>query len=136
MNVRNGTTTVGLLGPHLLNPAVAAALGIGLIGIGLIRFLGGDDDELAEIVGDRSVPSKKRLVDRVSADQQTVPVIQEILPIDEEAVEATVEQPLEEGKATSPASEAEEREKLRQVMSELGKRSAAARARRRLAAQT
>lgn len=136
MNVRNGTTTVGLLGPSLLNPAVAAAVGIGLIGICLINLLGGDDDELAEIVDDRSVPPKKRFVGPIPADQKTLAVVEEIPSNEEETVAKTVEQPLAKSKDSSRALEEEGRERLRQVMSYLGKRSAAARARKRLAAQT
>lgn len=109
----NNTAKLGLLLPAVLNPATAA-VGIGL---GLFWLFREDEDEdeasveLAKIK--RLPPPKQTAVKRL----------------------ATVERDVGEAKASeampAPVPDADQKEIIRSAMSELGKRSAAARAKRK-----
>lgn len=117
------TAKLGFLLPVVLNPATAAAVGIGLGLLWLLR----DDEEEATV---DAVPIKQtKPIQTVGRRLPTAELIEYRLskPSDD------VSQPdvtASEARATAPAptSEADQREMIRKAMSELGKRSAAARA--------
>jgi hypothetical protein len=121
MTTHMNNAKLGLLLPAFLNPAVAAALGIGIIAVGLYRLLPDDDEE--ETVDD--VPSDDPKA-ALPAVRQPVPTV-EVNEVQQVAV------PSNEPLQTVPAAtdEADESEIIRKAMSELGKRSAAARARKK-----
>jgi hypothetical protein len=105
------TTKLGFLLPVLLNPATAAVVGIGLGLLWLLR----DDEEEATVDAapiNRAKPTAR-------TDAQRVPAV-EVLP----------DKIVPEAREAVPAGtlEAAQKEIIRTAMSELGKRSAAARA--------
>jgi hypothetical protein len=105
------TTKLGFLLPVLLNPATAAVVGIGLGLLWLLR----DDEEEATVDAapiNRAKPTAR-------TDAQRVPAV-EVLP----------DKIVPEAREAVPAGtlEAAQKEMIRTAMSELGKRSAAARA--------
>ena len=122
MTTHMNNAKLGLLLPAILNPAVAAALGIGIVAVGLYRLLpDGDEEETVEDVS--SDGPEKAVLDA----RQPVPTadINEV-----QRVEVASKEPLQ----TVPAAtdEADESEIIRKAMSELGKRSAAARAKKKV----
>jgi len=112
---------LGLLLPAILNPAVAAALGIGVLAVGLYRLLP-DSDEDATVEG---VPS--------DCPKVAIPAVRHPVPTVEVNEVQQVDVPSNEPLQTVPVAtdEADQAEMIRKAMSELGKRSAAARARKK-----
>lgn len=102
---------LGLMLPAILNPATTAVVGIGLGLLWLLR----DDEQEATI----DAAPFKRAKPTVSTDAQRVP-----------AVKVLQDKIVPEASAAVPAEtlEAAQKEMIRTAMSELGKRSAAARA--------
>ena len=108
---------LALLVPAVLNPATAAAVGVGLLGVGLLWLLR-DDKEDATV---DAVP--------LNGPETTLLTVVETLP----AVETLpdVEGPETDGVVPATISEADQKEMIRNAMSALGKRSAAARAKKK-----
>ena len=105
---------LGLLLPAILNPAVAAALGIGIVAVGLYRLLP-DDGEDATV---DDVPSVDPKLD--------IPVTKQPVPTVEVNEVKRVNVPSNGALQTDDAAlEADQSEMIRKAMSELGKRSAA-----------
>ena len=121
MTTHMNNAKLGLLLPAILNPAVAAALGIGIVAVGLYRLLPDDDEDATG----EDVPS--------DGSKAALPAVRQPVPtadINEvQRVEVASNEPLQ----TVPAAtdEADESEIIRKAMSELGKRSAAARAKKK-----
>lgn len=120
----NNTAKLGLLLPAILNPATAV---IG-IGFGLLWLLRDDEDETTV----DPEPIKRA--------QPVVRTVVEPLPAVELIAAAPLAEPLETGTVTvetvseptpTAISEVDQSEMIRKAMSELGKRSAAARAMKR-----
>ena len=109
----NNTAKLGLLLPVVLNP-VTAVVGVGF---GLLWLFRDDEDEAAV----EPVPIKR--------PQLTVGTVVEPLPAIELDVDAVV--PVANKAAPAPIPEADQKEMIRNAMSELGKRSAASRARKK-----
>jgi hypothetical protein len=119
------TTGLAFMLPAALNPAVAAAIGIGLVGIGIYRLLGDDDENrepeelpkpspsvastVADLISDNSQPTPTVSLER---NQQDGPQLADLhqQDVDRDDVKKKI---------------------IREAMSELGKRSAAARARKK-----
>ncbi|WP_368344814.1 hypothetical protein [Pelagovum sp. HNIBRBA483] len=131
MSIASNRSGLGLFLPALFNPTVAAAVGLGVIGVGLYRLLADDEDEVA---GDRPTASSEE-TDGCSEERR------EILAAS--VVETHVAREEAEQVGREDASEVsyskdaldQSKELIRQAMSELGKRSAAARARKRVEVQ-
>jgi len=121
MTTHMNNAKLGLLLPAILNPAVAAALGIGIVAVGLYRLLP-DDDEDATV---EEMPSND--------PEMAIPVTKQPVPTVEMNEVQPVHVPSDEPLQTVPVAtyEADESEIIRKAMSELGKRSAAARARKK-----
>lgn len=111
---------LGLLLPAILNPAVAAALGIGIVAVGLYRLLPDDHEE--EAVED--LPSVD-LMSALPAARQPVPTVgvNEVKRVHVPSNGAL--------QTDDAAPKADQSEMIRKAMSELGKRSAAARAKKK-----
>jgi hypothetical protein len=103
---------LGLMLPAILNPATAAVVGIGL---GLLWLLG--DDEQEGTVAD--VPIKL---------PSSAVAVQPVRAVDPRPCESTLEAYDAE---IVPIPEADQKEAIRSTMSELGKRSAIARAKKK-----
>lgn len=122
------TAKLGLLLPAVLNPATVAVVGIGLIAVGLFRLLGDDEEEATVVAVPLNAPKP--------AGAARLPAVEpsEVQPVYEPSNDAmeTVETAPEILK-TPPAaiSKPDQSEMIRKVMSELGKRSAAARAKKK-----
>jgi len=112
--------------PFITNPVVLAVVGIGAIGL----IISGDEEEKAngaETVPDGSEPYDEPLNAKIS----TVP--DAVYP-DWGTVERTVEETVQTAVLTTNEPKTDEelkKEMIRQTMSELGKRSAAARAKKK-----
>ena len=121
MTAHMNNAKLGLLLPAILNPAVAAALGIGIVAVGLYRLLP-DDDEDAIVEG---LPS--------GGLEVAIPVAEPCVPTVEVGEVQQVAVPSIEPLQTAPVAtdEADQSEMIRKAMSELGKRSAAARERKK-----
>lgn len=125
MNINTKTTGLGLLLPAALNPAVAAAIGIGIVGFGIYRLLGDDDEKLEAVVLPEPLPSVASTVAGVISDTSKL--------------ERTVclEQSKQDGAQRADLDQQDvggddvKKKMIREAMSELGKRSAAARARKK-----
>lgn len=121
MTAHMNNAKLGLLLPAIVNPAVAAALGIGIVAVGLYRLLPDDDEEATVDAVLRNDPEMA-----IPVAKQPVPTVE----VDEvQRVDGTSNEPLQ----TVPAAtdKADESEIIRKAMSELGKRSAAARAKKK-----
>jgi hypothetical protein len=105
---------LGLMLPAILNPATAAVVGIGL---GLLWLLRDDEQEAA--VDD--VPIKLPC-------SAVTAVVKPVRAVDPQPCEPTLEAYDAE---IVPISEADQKEAIRSAMSELGKRSAMARAKKK-----
>ena len=105
---------LGLMLPAILNPATAAVVGIGLGLLWLLR-----DDEQEATVDD--VPIKL-------PSSSVTAVMQPVRAVDPRPHEPRLEASDAE---TVPISEADQKEAIRSAMSELGKRSAMARAKKK-----
>ncbi|AGI73761.1 hypothetical protein OA238_c38140 [Octadecabacter arcticus 238] len=105
---------LGLMLPAILNPATAAAVGIGLGLLWLLR-----DDEQEVIVDDLPIKLPNSAV---------TAVMQPVRAVDQRLCEPTLEAYDAE---IVPIPEANQKEAIRSAMSELGKRSAMARAKKK-----
>ncbi|GAA6178584.1 hypothetical protein NBRC116594_00220 [Shimia sp. NS0008-38b] len=117
--------------PFLINPATVGLVAIGAVGWGLFKLLGDDEETNGDegLTLDEQQRSKKHL----EADEA-------VAVYEEACVEESGEPPIDLSSDDSgarptddSANEARQAEIVRQAMSELGKRSAAARARRKAA---
>lgn len=147
MNPNTTKTILSSLLPFMTNPATIALVGAGAVALTVYSMF--SDDEEAQDNGTKTVPNgAKRLPAPLPRRNPTAPTTVR-KPL--EAVEATVSKtaeptvreplPVTVGEASPhepeqgirPNSEDENKEMIRQAMSELGKRSAAARARKKKA---
>ena len=131
-------TILGGLLPLLANPVALAVVGVGAVALTIYSML--PDDDVDKDNGSNTVPNGcEPLPERLDYAPSTVPVtvgepLETVAPTvsstDEEALEKNITnvggQPKDPGEAVSP--EISKKELIRQAMSELGKRSAAARA--------
>lgn len=104
----NEAAKLGLALPALLNPATAAVVGLGL---GLLWLLRDDEDEAT--------------VEPVTIKRRSQPVPAAVKPLPTVELDADESQGVANQAAPAPISEAEQKEIIRNAMSELGKRSAA-----------
>ena len=120
MTAHMNNAKLGLLLPAILNPAVAAALGIGIVAVGLYRLLP-DDDEDATV---KEMPTNDPEM-AIPVTEQPVPTVEvdEVQPDDLPSIPSL--------QADDDILETDQTEMIRNAMSELGKRSAAARARKK-----
>jgi hypothetical protein len=119
------TTGLAFMLPAALNPAVAAAIGIGLVGIGIYRLLGDDDENREPEELPKPSPSVASTVaDSISDNSQSTPTV-------------CLERKQQDGPQLADLHQQEvdrddvKKKIIREAMSELGKRSAAARARKK-----
>lgn len=129
MNINNKTAGLGLLLPAALNPALAAALGVGIIGFGIYRLLG-DDEECQNSGGlpELSPTVASTFDDRDSFGSDGAPTV------------LIAQSPQDDPQVADPEplgvdQDDAKQKMIREAMSELGKRSAAARARKKLQAK-
>lgn len=124
----NNTAKLGLLTPALLNPATAALVGIAAIAVGIYRILP-DDDEEATVEG-AAINRSKEAIPTVEA---ALPAVEggKGAPVSELSNEAQHTAPMALERATTQTPDPDQSEMIRKTMSELGKRSAAARARKK-----
>lgn len=118
--------------PFLMNPATVGLVAIGAVGWGLYKLLG--DDE--EATGDEWL-----ILDKQQKPRELLEAVERVAVHEELCVDESSEPLVELSSGDSGATptddnvdEARQAEIVRQAMSELGKRSAAARARRKAAA--
>ncbi len=130
MNINNKTAGLGLLLPAALSPALAAALGIGIIGFGIYRLLG-DDEECQNFGGlpELSPTVASTFDDTDSFGSDGVPTV------------SMAQGPQDDPQVADPEplgvdQDDAKQKMIREAMSELGKRSAAARARKKLQANS
>jgi len=147
MNANTTKTILGSLLPFMTNPATIALVGAGALAFTVYSLFSDDDentDNGAETVPDRSGqlpgpltalagPVALTVAEPLETVQATAAgtaetTVQEPLPtVVEEALHGAPET------GSAPTSEDEKKEMIRQAMSELGKRSAASRARKKQA---
>ncbi len=119
--------------PFLLNPATVGVVAIGAVGWGLYKILC-DEDEVEETENAAVVISKPKEIMRTPAREATKVVPGELQVCSQSAAPVHTSLELEgDLEIREEAHAAERKEIVRQAMSELGKRSAAARARRKAA---
>lgn len=112
----NNTAKLGVLLPAVLNPATAALVGVAAIAVGIYRLL--PDDEEPTVDTERGGgPERVALT-----AEQPLPAVE----LDDSA-EVSVSDEAE----PAPIPEADHKVIIRSAMSELGKRSAAARAKKK-----
>ncbi|WP_270729577.1 hypothetical protein [Shimia sp. Alg240-R146] len=122
---------IGAALPFLFNPATLSVVAIGAVGWGIYNLLHDEDeeegDETPAAIGDTKVIAKVAETTDTNAPQQQP-----------KSGTGWFDFPVSEAGAGSEADEAaeeaERKEMLRRTMSDLGKRSAAARAKRKAAA--
>ena len=119
---------LSLILPAVLNPATAALVGIGLIAVGLYRML--PDDEEDASVGVLPVNGSKQAAETVKTRLSAVQPCQTQIS-DEPAAEARETANANIAIASATISDSDQGEIIRKAMSELGKRSAAARAKKK-----
>jgi hypothetical protein len=119
------TTGLAFMLPAALNPAVAAAIGIGLVGIGIYRLLGDDDENREPEELPKPSPSVASTgADLISDNSQSTPTV-------------SLERNQQDGPQLADLHQQDvdrddvKKKIIREAMSELGKRSAAARARKK-----
>jgi hypothetical protein len=119
------TTGLAFMLPAALNPAVAAAIGIGLVGIGIYRLLGDDDETREPEELPKPSPSVASTVaGLISENSQPTPTV-------------SLERNQKDGPQLADLHQQDvdrddvKKKIIREAMSELGKRSAAARARKK-----
>ncbi len=137
--MNNTRTSLGVMAPALLNPGAAAIIAVGLIGYGLIKLFGEDEEDEDHTEVNSSISPQKRTsavaptVDMPlenSLEQPSVVPDTLLEPVPEAASE-----PLDAVRQETELSQevdASRQDMIRQYMSELGKRSAAARAAKRV----
>ena len=120
--------------PFLLNPATVGVVAIGAVGWGLFKILR-DEDEKEEVESVEAVIVEPKAI-RTAPEVEAMKAKPDDLPAGSQPSASLQAGPEEESdpEACEEAAEAAQSEILRQAMSELGKRSAAARARRKAAA--
>lgn len=123
--------------PALLSPGTATVLAIGLVGLGLFKLLSDDEEAEAQPSSNRSRAQQTQLA---AVDKTTVARLAPDLasdPVRKDPRQAVAEElpetPAETSLGRKAACDAEQQETIRRYMSELGKRSAAARARKKAA---
>lgn len=128
MSIASNRSGLGLFLPALFNPTVAAALGLGVLGVGLYRLLADEEDEAK---GDELTVSRGKS-DRRSEEGREL--LAASVPETNAACEEEERAGCEDATVASHAEDEldQSKELIRQAMSELGKRSAAARARKRV----
>jgi len=109
--------------PFLLNSATLGIAALGVAGWGLYNLLQDDENKEALALRQDNKPPIKRAPQPEEAPQVDMAASTDIAPVGELSHDATSESFAE--------PEAERRELVRQAMSELGKRSAAARAKKK-----
>ena len=133
MNMSSKTAGLGLLLPAVLNPGTAALIGIGVIGFGIYRLLGDDEErDQTEALGEaqsKALPEPSLSVASTVEGQNS------------DGSDAARPVTLDQSRAMAPQHAdsapqdvdllAEKQKLIREAMSELGKRSAAARARKK-----
>lgn len=139
----NGTRTgLGVMAPALLNPGTATIIAVGLVGYGLIKLLSEDEEDEGHEDANGSVEPQERnstvgtveaTVDMPLGNHLEQPPVVTDAPLQtlQEAVAERFDTAQEETKLPQE-SDAARQEMIRQYMSELGKRSAAARAKKRV----
>ena len=128
MTAPQNTAKLGLLLPVVLNPATAAVVGIGLGLLWLLR----DDEQEATVEPEpnkRTKPTVLTVAEPLPAVEQSE--VQAVGEPSNDAMETVETTP--ETLETPPAaiSKPDQSEMIRKAMSELGKRSAAARAKKK-----
>lgn len=119
--------------PVVLNPVVASAIAIGLVGLGIYRLLDDDDDDCASELSD-APPTGKPIENSATAELIAGDAISDSLAsvpsvsLDKSPADVQANAAIEQHDA---GREAEKQKIIRAAMSELGKRSAAARARKK-----
>ncbi|NSX56333.1 hypothetical protein [Parasulfitobacter algicola] len=124
MNIK--ASGLGLLLPVIANPTVAATIGIGVISLGIYSLLKDDDDSEVD-------QKPKTKLDKLSKPLENETATVDAISSSELSTvsNAILERQNYDPEHTSETrSEDERRELIRQAMSELGKRSAAARAKK------
>ena len=143
MNANTGKTIFGTLLPLVTNPTALAAIGIGAAGWAIYSLFTEPDkseNNEREAVANGSEPLKQPLAPPAATVDMTVPErLETVNPAVPATVDATDDEPHPNGchghenKAGESAElrgEQAKKEMIRRIMSELGKRSAAARTRR------
>lgn len=125
MNFNTKTTGLAFMLPAALNPAVAAAIGIGLVGFGIYRLLGDDDENCESEKLPEPKPSVASTVaDLISDNSQSTHTV-------------CLKRNQQDGPQLIDFHQQDvdwddvKKKMIREAMSELGKRSAAARARKK-----
>lgn len=113
----NNSAKFGLLLPVVLNPATAV-IGIAALAIGVYRLLPDDDEEETVVTPEEE-----------SGTEHVALAIKRPLPTVE--LDDGVDVPIVDQAAFAPLPEVDQEEIIRSAMSELGKRSAAARAKKK-----
>ncbi len=148
MNANTAKALFGGLLPFITNPVTLAIIGIGAVGITVYGMLSDDkedkdeEDNQSDTVPDGYEPSQEPLKQAYSAVPYTVDEPSETVEATViETVETTAEEPfIPDGygeshdvtfKPDTLSEEAAKKEMIRLAMSELGKRSAAARAQKK-----
>ncbi|NIZ60677.1 hypothetical protein DL239_06775 [Sedimentitalea sp. CY04] len=119
--------------PFLLNPATVGVVAIGALGWGLFKLFGDEDEEATE---DGTPISQEPQKSKEPFMADAAGAVKEEVQKDTGAEAFSETSTDDEGKTDTQesADEEEQQEIVRQAMSALGKRSAAARARRKAAA--
>jgi hypothetical protein len=118
----NNSAKLGLLMPAVLNPATAAVIGIAAIAVGIYRML--PDDEKEATVGVVSSHASKQLTPTVEA---RLPAVE----LDDVQRKCELSGDAHETAPAKPLSDDDQSAMIRKTMSELGKRSAVARAKKK-----
>ena len=125
MNMHTKPTRLALLLPAALNPAVAAAIGIGLVGFGIYRLLGDDEECQKSEASPEPLSTVASTVEHL--DSEGSQFVQESRLVDcslHGLQNADLQQ-------QDVVRDDVKKRMIREAMSELGKRSAAARARKK-----
>ena len=125
------------MAPALLNPAAATIIAVGLVGYGLMKLLSDDgaDDAKEEVAGwtePQSRDSTVGTVEKPLENRLEQPSVVSKAPL--ERIQDTASEPFDaalQETERSQESDAARHEMIRKYMSELGKRSAASRAKKR-----
>tara|TARA_R110000824_G_scaffold199432_3_gene383375 strand:+ start:204 stop:638 length:435 start_codon:yes stop_codon:yes gene_type:complete len=142
MNSNITKTVLGGLLPFITNPATLAIIGIGAVGLTVYDILTDKKEDKgngSEPRNNGSEPLIEPLSDNLAEVAGTVlPTLETDCSIAISAVHSTDKEPLpavdtdrQEGELETPNTEAEKKELIRRAMSELGKRSAAVRAKKK-----
>lgn len=142
----NNNASLGGLLALISNPAVLAVVGIGAVALTIIELFSDEEDDQND--GSEAVPhGSTPFIEPLKSEDLAVPAtiiepFETVATTAEEAVYSTVEdlcmsEPVDDfdndpQQDTSDSQEAATKEIIRQAMSELGKRSAAARAKRKV----